>query len=178
MADGLNDARALRVAEIMNDFRTLQFHISQQKTTPPSEDQNKEGYALMRQCSTEAQALLVSQYNPGPSQNAGDDGEKEKVQLQRIILDASARRFQAHKIYLRAAATKRWVMNREKVLQGRKSSAAPADMKTIDDSLRNEISTITDNHVVSELRAADVRAGHWIEEDPSLSTMLSFIRSQ
>jgi hypothetical protein len=56
----------------------------------------------------------------------------------RIILDASARRFQAHKIYLRAAATKRWAMNREKVLQGRKpSSVSPADLKAIDDSLRD-----------------------------------------
>lgn len=82
-SDIVNDARALRVAEIMNDFRTLQYHISQQKTSPPSEDSQKEGYALMRQCSTEAQALLASQYNPGTSQNAGDDGEKEKAQLQR-----------------------------------------------------------------------------------------------
>lgn len=79
----VNDARALRVAEIMNDFRTLQYHISQQKTTPSSEDYHKEGYALMRQCAAEAQTLLSSQYNPGTSQNAGGGGEKEKAQLQR-----------------------------------------------------------------------------------------------
>ena len=38
----------------------------------------------------------------------------------RIILDASARRFQAHKIYLRIAAARRWSMNRAQVLQGQK----------------------------------------------------------
>lgn len=41
-----------------------------------------------------------------------------------------------------------------------------------------ELAAITDQHVVSDLRAADVRAGHWLNDDPSLATMLNYIRSR
>ncbi len=79
----VNEARALRIAEIMNDFRTLQLHIYQLKTDPPGGDQWEEGYMLMRQCIMEAQDLLTSQFIIESVQSLGDDGEWERVQLQR-----------------------------------------------------------------------------------------------
>lgn len=55
----------------------------------------------------------------------------------RIILDASARRFQAHKIYQRMAAARRWAMSRAQVLQGqRPSSRHTAALAALDDTLR------------------------------------------
>lgn len=44
----------------------------------------------------------------------------------RIILDASTRRFQAHKIYLKAAAGMRWVMLRRQLAQGNHSPGTKA----------------------------------------------------
>jgi len=40
-----------------------------------------------------------------------------------------------------------------------------------------ELNTITDERVVSDLRTADYQAGHWLQEDPPLHTVLSWIRS-
>ncbi|KAL2222908.1 hypothetical protein M432DRAFT_635544 [Thermoascus aurantiacus ATCC 26904] len=179
MADGLNEARALRVAELMNDYRTLQLHIAQQKADLPPEDNGEEGYRVMRECLTAAQSLLSSKYNLASTQTQGGDEETRKAQLQRIILDSSARRFQAHKIYLRIAAARRWVINREHVLCGQRPDAFHASrLRAVDDLLREELANVTDQYVVSDLRAADVRAGHWLDEDPSLSTILDWIQSQ
>jgi hypothetical protein len=41
-----------------------------------------------------------------------------------------------------------------------------------------DLNRITDEHVVGDLRAADRRAGHWLDEDPSLERMLHWIRMQ
>ena len=41
-----------------------------------------------------------------------------------------------------------------------------------------ELSRITDEHVVGDLRGADRRAGHWLDEVPSLERMLAWIRLQ
>lgn len=156
-----NEARALRVLEIMNDFRTLQVHITSLTTraeaSPPDQSAYYlDGYVVLRQCSAEGQAILATHYNPGsigiePGQVS--DSEKQKATLQRyilqteihmkmtnsfrIILDASTRRFQAHKIYLRAAAGMRWVQLRKQALSGNLSPNTKATaMSRIDQRLR------------------------------------------
>lgn len=86
-----NEARALRVLEIMNDFRTLQTHITalvtRSEATPPDEASfYYDGYVVLRQCNIEAQAILATHYNPG---NLGlepgriSDTEVQKATLQR-----------------------------------------------------------------------------------------------
>lgn len=134
-----NEARALRVLEIMQDFRTVQTHITAQVTraeaTPPDQaSYYLAGYVVLRQCNAEAQAILATHYNPGSlglESGHVPDTEVQRATLQRyvtngfctdfqlilcrIILDASSRRFQAHKAYLRAAAGMRWVLLRQQV---------------------------------------------------------------
>ncbi|KAK5070506.1 hypothetical protein LTR64_000177 [Lithohypha guttulata] len=187
MSDGKNEARALRVLEVMNDFRTLQTHITSLVTraeaSPP--DQSAYylgGYTVLRQCNAEAQAILATHYNPGnlgiePGRVA--DTEVQKATLQRIILDASTRRFQAHKIYLRAAAGMRWVRLRKEAMDGswpvnKKAQA----LQAIDQRLQQELNNISDESVVNDLRAADRRKSYWLDEDPSLERMLAWIRRQ
>jgi hypothetical protein len=118
------------------------------------------------------------------------------------MLDASARRFQAHKIYLKAAAARRWVMSRTQALQGRKPNgrhteglnAANEALRSVRDlsayqepanrqvanpnGLLQDLSEVTDTHVMNDLRAADQRAGYWLSEDPSLNKILDWIRSR
>ena len=93
LTDGIagNEARAMRILEIMNDFRTLQIHINslitRREASPP--DQHSyylDGYVVLRQCAAESQAILATHYNPG---NLGlqsgqvDETEVTKATLQR-----------------------------------------------------------------------------------------------
>lgn len=57
------------------------------------------------------------------------------IELYRVILDASVRRFQAHRIYLRVAAAKRWVLNRNELLS-RSSKGHSSQLREIDQLLR------------------------------------------
>lgn len=55
----------------------------------------------------------------------------------RVLLDASARRFQAQKIYLRAVAAARWVNMRNGILQGQRRHAGhTAALQQADNALR------------------------------------------
>ncbi|KAL4810544.1 hypothetical protein BDV18DRAFT_156901 [Aspergillus unguis] len=178
MADGLNQARALRVAEIMNDYRTLLLHISQLNISIAPANQAEEGYRVFRECQAAASALMASNYTPSPPPANISSEEAEKAQLRRVILDGSARRFQAHRIYLRAAAAKRWAMHRDGILHGQRPGPQHVgQLKTIDSTLRQELAQVSNQHVVADLRAADIRANHWLDDDPTLDAMLSWLRS-
>ncbi|KAJ5239753.1 hypothetical protein N7468_004372 [Penicillium chermesinum] len=178
MADGLNEARALRVAELMNDYRTLMMHISQQNVASRPEEYNEEGFVVVRECQAAAQRLMAANYQPAPV--VGSSGaETEKAELQRVIIDSSARRFQAHKIYLRAAAARRWAMSRESALRGQAPTANQATaLKAANTVLQQELARITDQHVVADLRNADLRAGHWVDDDPSLDVLRRWIQGR
>ncbi|QDS70600.1 hypothetical protein FKW77_000311 [Venturia effusa] len=173
MADGYNDARAMRVAEIMADFRNLQYYIAQIQANPPPEDYYLEGYTLLRACVTEAQAILASPYAHGPAEHPQGELETEKSQLQAVIIDASIRRFQCQRCYLRAIAGLRWMNGRSAILGGQRPHAGnTAQLQAIDLALRTELAAITDEHVAYSLRAQDTAQGKWLHEDPSLSDIL------
>lgn len=76
----VNDARAIRVAEIMSDFRNLQYYLSQLRASPTAEEYYLEGYSLLRQCITEAQSILATPFS-ATSGATGGDPEREKQQL-------------------------------------------------------------------------------------------------
>ena len=142
----VNEARAMRVAEIMNDFQNLQHLIATSQAPTPPDGYNQEGYEVLRQCRAEAQIVLAAPFPPENLHVPASPGEAEKRQLQRyvcgvqqkpqgskdlrltlqsnrIIVDASARRFQAQKIYLRALAAIRWATERNRILGGRRPNA-------------------------------------------------------
>ena len=88
-----NEARAMRILEIMNDFRTLQMHISSLITRseahpPDQQSYYLDGYVVLRQGAAESQAILATQYNPGNlGLQAGHvpETEVQKATLQRYI---------------------------------------------------------------------------------------------
>ncbi|RAO64482.1 uncharacterized protein BHQ10_000494 [Talaromyces amestolkiae] len=176
MADGLNDARAMRVAELINDYRTLQHHISQQLASVPMGNTQQEGYRVLAQSSASAQRLLAAGFSSMPIEDQGSDPEMERAQLRQVILDASVRRFQAHKIYLRVAAAKRWVINRNELLS-RSFKGQSTQLREIDQLLRQELDSITDHTIFSDLRQADSRAGLWVSEDPPLAAIQLWINN-
>ncbi|KAJ5211707.1 uncharacterized protein N7498_003353 [Penicillium cinerascens] len=178
MADGFNQARAVRVAELINDYRTLLLHISQQQVEATPQDLHEEGFVVLRECHNAAQRLLSADYHPLPVTGQGS-AETEKAELQRVIIDSSTRRFQAHKIYLRAAAARRWAMTRANILRGQRPTPAhAAALKGAHIALQQELARVTDQYVVADLRTADLRAGHWLEDDPSLDMIRRWIQGR
>lgn len=58
------------------------------------------------------------------------------------MLDASVRRFQAHKIYLRVAAAKRWVIHHN-ALSSAQADQRAARLREITQTLQNVCSLVT-----------------------------------
>ncbi|KAF2643654.1 hypothetical protein P280DRAFT_214014 [Massarina eburnea CBS 473.64] len=169
MSDGLNDARAIRVAEIMNDFRNLQYYLAQVRASPTAEEYYLEGYSLIRQCTAEAQSILNTPFSAS-SGAPGGDPEREKLQLKHIITDAAVRRFQCQRAYLKAHAGLRWMNTRSSILKGKQPNASHLHaLQEADSTLRDEISRVRDEYVDSTLRTQDASQGKWLVEDPSLA---------
>lgn len=76
----VNDARAMRVAEIMTDFRNLQHYLVQLRATPTAEEYYLEGYSLLRQCTTEGQTVLQTPFAASSGAATGE-AERERQQL-------------------------------------------------------------------------------------------------
>lgn len=78
----VNQARAVRMAELVNDYRTLLLHIPQQNVDVSPEDYYEEGFVLLRECLAAAQNLMTTNYQPCPMTGQGN-AETEKAELQR-----------------------------------------------------------------------------------------------
>ncbi|CAF9937041.1 hypothetical protein IMSHALPRED_010996 [Imshaugia aleurites] len=172
MADGLNEARALRVTEVLRDYQNIHSRIAQFQANSTQEEYNEIGYSSLRQCHTEARALLNAPYPPEMLYPPSAPNEAEKRQLQRVIIDASARRFLAQRIFLRASAAFEWVQRRQSILQGNLQALRQADT-----ALRDKFAAITNERITNAFRTADQQAGYWLHDDPSLQTILGWIRS-
>ncbi|KAL6707253.1 hypothetical protein ACN47E_004241 [Coniothyrium glycines] len=179
MSDGLNDARAIRVAEIMTDFRNLQHYLlSQLRVNPSAEEYYLEGYSLLRECMTTAQTVLQTPFAASPG-GVGENPEAERQQLKAIITDAAVRRFECQRAYLRANAGIRWVNSRNSILRGQRPNASHlAALQQADATLRNELAGTTDTWVESTLRAQDTAQGKWLYEDPSLAQIQQMLLSR
>ncbi|KAI1383485.1 uncharacterized protein F4822DRAFT_79213 [Hypoxylon trugodes] len=97
----------------------------------------------------------------------------------RILLDAFSRRHEAHKIYRRQKAAKRWIENCEMVLQGQRPNASyQRALRVCDAQLRTDLSSITDQSIYLELQASDMALGRWVAEDPSLRTVQRWVQAR
>ncbi|GAB7345851.1 hypothetical protein MBLNU457_4106t2 [Dothideomycetes sp. NU457] len=173
MADGLNHARAMRVAELMTDFRNLQRHLASIRVTHVPEDHNLEGYVVLRQCMSEGQAILNQPFQSSSVHPRGDE-EQEKTQLRQYVYQALE---DVQKIYMKANAAQRWVSARESILKGRQPQAHHGSaLSQISQSLRTELASITDARVELTLRTNDARQGKWLVEDPSLAVIAQMLR--
>lgn len=74
----------MRVAEIMTDFRNLQHYIASIRANPSAEEYHEEGYVVLRQCATEAQAVLAHPFNASAISPMGN-AEQEKTQLRQYV---------------------------------------------------------------------------------------------
>jgi hypothetical protein len=72
----------MRVAEIINDYRTLLLHISQQQVEASQEEYWEDGFVVLRESQASAQTLMAANYQPCPVTGQGNV-ETEKAELQR-----------------------------------------------------------------------------------------------
>lgn len=70
------------MADILSDFRTLQYYIAAAPTTPPNmEDHYTEGWAVLRQCALDGQHILDVAADTRVPQSNGGEEEQEKAEL-------------------------------------------------------------------------------------------------
>ncbi|KAK8056477.1 hypothetical protein PG993_001704 [Apiospora rasikravindrae] len=176
----VNEFRTARVAEVLSDFRTLQYYIAAAPTDPvETEDYHLDGYAALRQCALDGQHILNCAADTSVPQTSGGEEEQRKAELKQVLLDAYARRHEAQKIYLRQAAAQGWIQNRGQVLQGgRPSSSNRRQLRACDEQLRNELAQITDEMIYNELQVSDISLGRWTAEDPSVRAVQRWRRSR
>lgn len=79
----VDEARALRIAEIVTEFQSLQSRIAEYSPNHSPDEYFEEGYEILRQCRAEAQAVLVAPYPTEPSDVSSVSDDSEKRQLQR-----------------------------------------------------------------------------------------------
>ena len=104
----VNDARAMRVAEIVSDFRNLQHYMAQIQASPSAEEYYLPGYSLLRACITEAQAVLAAPYTQSSSAGPGGNLEAEKAQLRAYVHTFSLRSWYCTRDSALACTSRRW----------------------------------------------------------------------
>ncbi|KAI1054025.1 hypothetical protein LB507_007259 [Fusarium sp. FIESC RH6] len=178
--DGLNEYRTMRVAEVLSDFRTLQYYIAAAPVDPEdTSEYYTEGWAALRQCALDGQHILECGADTSVPSPPGGEQEQMKAELKQVLLDAYSRRHEGQKIYLRQAAAQRWVEYRKQVLQGGvPNSRNQSQLQACDHQLRAELSAVADEIIYNELKASDEQMGRWTAEDPSLRSVQRWLRAR
>jgi hypothetical protein len=79
----VNAYRQLRVAELLSDFRTLQYYIAAVPVDPENmDDYYTEGWAALRQCAIDGQHILDCAADTSVPHARGGPEEQEKAELQ------------------------------------------------------------------------------------------------
>jgi hypothetical protein len=82
----VNDQRTARVADLLSDFRTLQYYIAAAPTEPPNlDDYYTEGWAALRQCSLDGQHILNCAAETRVPRVRGGAEEQAKAELQQYV---------------------------------------------------------------------------------------------
>lgn len=138
----VNDQRTARIADLLSDFRTIQYFIAAASTEPPQvDDHYTEGWAALRQCSLDGQHILNCAADTRVPSTCGGPEEQAKAELQQVLLDAYSRRHEAQKIYLRQQAAQRWISWREQVLQGQRPQPGNSEQLNACDRQLRMVST-------------------------------------
>ncbi|KAK0116937.1 hypothetical protein ONS96_012782 [Cadophora gregata f. sp. sojae] len=171
MADGLNDQRTARVADLLSDFRTLQYYIAAAPLDPEDpDDYYTEGYAALRQCSIDGQHILNCAAETRVPRVRGGPEEQAKAELQQVMLDAYARRHEAQKIYLRQGAAQRWIGWRDQVLQGERPHTGHTDQLAACDAQLRVVSSRNGFYPLRSLVTGQLGKNPWVPEARSLGS--------
>ncbi|EGS18368.1 uncharacterized protein CTHT_0063930 [Thermochaetoides thermophila DSM 1495] len=157
----VNPRRTARVAELLNDFRTLQYWITEGPKGPVHpDDYYAAGWVELRQCLEDGKHILDCAADITVPMAHGGPDEQVKAQLQQ---------HEAQKIYNRTQAALTWVAMRDQILAGGRPHAGnAAQLMALDQQLWNDLALITDEAVYEQLRVSDIASGRWTGADPNL----------
>jgi len=83
----VNDQRVARIADLILDFKELQYYIAAVAVDPAHEDDyNTEGWAALRQCSIDGQHILNCAAETRVPRARGGQEEQVKAELQQYVL--------------------------------------------------------------------------------------------
>jgi len=82
----VNECRTARVAEILADFRTLQYYIANAPAeSDNAEDYYTEGWAAMRQCAIDGHHILECAADTRVPVTHGGEEEQTKAELKQCV---------------------------------------------------------------------------------------------
>lgn len=82
----MNDQRTARVADLLSDFRNLQYWIAAAPVEPEyPEDYYTEGWAALRQCFLDGQHILNCAADTSVPRARGGAEEQMKAELQQYV---------------------------------------------------------------------------------------------
>jgi hypothetical protein len=82
----VNEYRTVRVAEVLSDFRDLQYYITAAPTNPlHDEDYYTEGWAALRQCALDGQHILNCAADVTVPHARGGEEEQVKAELKQCV---------------------------------------------------------------------------------------------
>ena len=85
----VNAYRTSRVADVLSDFRTLQYYITAVPADPPnSEDYYTEGWAALRQCALDGQHILQCAADTSVPSGRSEE-EQRKAELKQYLFPLS-----------------------------------------------------------------------------------------
>lgn len=83
----VNDQRAARVADLISDFRNLQYYIAAAPVESPDQhDYYTEGWRALRQCSIDGQHILNCAADTRVPSVRGGPEEQDKAELQQYVV--------------------------------------------------------------------------------------------
>lgn len=78
----VNDFRTARVAEVLSDFRSIQYFIAAAPVDPPNmDDYYTEGWATLRQSNMDGQRILNCGADTSVPEESGGAEERAKAEL-------------------------------------------------------------------------------------------------
>lgn len=78
----MNECRTARVAEILSDFRTLQYYITSAQCDPENpDDYYTDGWAILRQCAIDGHHILECAADTRVPVAQGGEEEQMKAEL-------------------------------------------------------------------------------------------------
>lgn len=78
----VNECRSARVAEVLSDFRTLQYYITSVQTESQyAEDYNADGWVTLRQCAADGRHILECAADTQVPTSRAGEAEQMKAEL-------------------------------------------------------------------------------------------------
>ncbi|KAI8627693.1 hypothetical protein F5Y19DRAFT_440812 [Xylariaceae sp. FL1651] len=166
---GLDECRMNRIAELLSDFRTLQYYIAAVQVEPTPGLYNAAAWAILRQCAIDGQHIV---------QCPSFEVDNMDTELKLTLRDAYCRRHQSQKVYLKQLAAMRWIEGQSFFLQDQARWNIQSEILTLDRKLQSDLSEITDKSLYDELRSSDISMARWTAEDPNIGEVLGWLAAQ